>query len=193
MLGPRSCCFASLAPGRWRVGVPPLPRLQGRLNCTFPKYGPSGGRRCLGTKKGRCQVTWGTPTYSHHVLTQEAFDLPGSVVDGECSPVLHVAGGFRGVIEAVNLCQGDVGSGLSDGGLAGGGRGRCPGRMVPVVEDLGAGVGWPCGWRLENVFHPSRTMLFLGPPSGAQICENFVSNEAFLMQGCGKDSGPSEH
>lgn len=48
-------------------------------------------------------MTWGSPTYSHCVLAQEAFDLPGSIVDGEFCPILHVAGGFRGVVEAVNL------------------------------------------------------------------------------------------
>lgn len=74
-------------------------------------------------------MTWGTPTYSHHVLAQEAFDLPSSVVDGEGCPVLHVAGRFRGVVEAVNLWQRDIDSGLSKRGLGWGAR-----RQVPWVN-----------------------------------------------------------
>ena len=50
-------------------------------------------------------------THSHQVLAQETFDLPGSVVDGELCPILHIAGGFQGVVEAVDLWWGDIGSG----------------------------------------------------------------------------------
>lgn len=56
-----------------------------------------------GDEKGRDLMTWGSPTYRHHVLAQEAFDLPRSIADGEFRPILHIAGGFRGVVEAVNL------------------------------------------------------------------------------------------
>lgn len=83
-------------------------------------------QKMFGDRKGRGQMTWGTPTYSHHVLAQEAFDLPSSIVDGECCPILHVAGGFRGVIEAVNLWQRDIGSGLSKRGLGRGARRKVP-------------------------------------------------------------------
>lgn len=67
-------------------------------------------------------------THGHQVLAQETFDLPGSVVDGELRPVLHVAGGFQGVVEAVDLWWGDTGSGP-----------RGPGK------GLKAGAGWGPG------------------------------------------------
>lgn len=67
-------------------------------------------------------------THGHQVLAQETFDLPGSVVDGELRPVLHVAGGFQGVVEAVDLWWGDTGSGP-----------RGPGK------GLKAGTGWGPG------------------------------------------------
>lgn len=74
-------------------------------------------------------MTWDGLTYSHQVLAQEAFDLPRSIVDGEFRPILHIAGGFRGVVEAVNLWQGDIGSGpreAQEGGSgAGAGYGPC--------------------------------------------------------------------
>ena len=63
-------------------------------------------------------------TYSHRVLAEEAFDFSGSIVDGEFCPILHVAGGFRGVIEAMNLWQREEGSGLSQRGPDRGLKGR---------------------------------------------------------------------
>lgn len=94
-------------------------------------------------QKGRGQMTWGVPTYSHLVLAQETFDLPRSVVDGECRPILHVAGGFRRVVEAVNLWQRDIGSGLFKRGPAGGLGGRCLWAWPPVVEAFCEGAGRP--------------------------------------------------
>lgn len=103
----------------------PVPRLQGELDGTVPKYGPWSGRRDLGTGRAGSQMTWAGSTYSHRVLAQEALDFPGSIVDGEFRPILHVAGGFRGVIEAVNLWQRDIGSGLSQRGPGRGLGHRC--------------------------------------------------------------------
>lgn len=71
-------------------------------------------------------MTWESSTHSHRVLAQEAVDFPGPIVDGEFCPILHVGGGFQGVIETVNLWKRDIGSGLSPRGRSRQGLGgRC--------------------------------------------------------------------
>lgn len=136
------CCFVALARGG-TAGCSSNPQAPGWAALSLPHVWALRCRRGLGTRKAGSQTAPDSPTYSHHVLAQETFDFPGSVADGEFRSILHVAGGFRGVVEAVNLWQKDTGSGLSKSGPAGWLGGRRLVGMACVTEDLGSGMGWP--------------------------------------------------
>lgn len=55
---------------------------------------PGGWNITVLQHTGPTAVNRGDSTYSYHVLAEETFDRPRSIVDGEFSPVLHVTGGF---------------------------------------------------------------------------------------------------
>lgn len=88
---------------RWQSQCPNSPPAPKRAGLHFPQVWALEWQERTGDKAGRGSDDWGSPTYCDHVLAQEASDLPRSVVDGEFRSILHVTGGFRGVVETVNL------------------------------------------------------------------------------------------